>query len=152
MDALRLWLSSLTTPLIAILGIWIAYQQYKLQRYKLRKDVSEARIAIFFAVKNLLQSGLKQNNPDIEAVDEFNLAVAGSTFLFGPEITNYLDTLRERYLEMWSIAEQKKENDFTNAVEEKEKLIIKRDHKKWMREQLEDAEKLFKKYLDLSKA
>jgi hypothetical protein len=46
MENLRLWLTALTTPLIAVLGLWIAYQQFRLQSYRFRYDLSERRLAI----------------------------------------------------------------------------------------------------------
>lgn len=152
MIELKEWLCALTTPVVAILGIWIAYQQLKNQRYALRRDLTQQRLVIFNAVRELLEVGLENQLPPIEAVDRFNLATIGAPFLFGPEVTTYLEKLRQKYLEIWGISDQQADEGFNNALDEKKALAKRREHRAWMRNQFLDAERVFKKYLDLSVA
>lgn len=152
MIEIKEWLTALMTPVVAILGLWIAYQQLKNQRYALRKDLTQQRLVIFNAVRELLEEGLGNPPPPIEAVDRFNLATVGAPFLFGPEVTTYLKELRQKYLEVWGISDQQADEGFNNEPDKKKALATRREHRAWMRTQFLDSERVFKKYLDLSSA
>jgi hypothetical protein len=136
---------------VAALGLWIAYQQFRLQRYALRRDLTQQRLAIFNAVRELLGE-VGKRSPPIEAVDQFNQATVGAPFLFGAEVATYLEELRRRYLEVWGISDQQADEGFRTEPAEAEALAVKREHRAWMRAQYHDAERVFKKYLDLSAA
>lgn len=152
MNELREWLAALTTPMIAVLGIWIAFQQLRLSRYQFCNDLTEKRLLIFYAMRNLLGAGLKGPYPDIKEVDEFELAIVEAPFLFGPEIISYLEEMGDKYMAIWLISDQQKDKDFEDRRDEQQKLEKRREYKKWMREQIVQSKKLFKPYLDLSKA
>lgn len=83
-------LSSLATPIIAALGIWIAYRQSRTARYKLKLDLYEKRLVIYEAVRNaigtIVTSG--KTNSDIER--EFLIGIAGAKWLFDKELEKYL--------------------------------------------------------------
>jgi hypothetical protein len=143
---MREWFTALATPLIAIIGLCIAYQQHRLQRYQLKKDLFEKRWKIYLAVTKLLESSLR-SKVEIEVVDQFNLDTMPASFLFGNEVANYLERLRDSYIRMSEISEDKSEPDFASDENKKvlnEELRIKR---KWMREQLTESREVFKKYL-----
>lgn len=152
MNELREWLSALMTPVIGFLGIWIAFRQHKSQQYALRRDLMSQRLAIFDAVRELLEDGLKNRLPPIEAVDRFNKATVSAVFLFRPEVVNYLDELRKKYLDIWSISAQQAEEGFESQLEEKVMLAKRRELRSWMRTQLLDARDVFKAHMDLSNA
>lgn len=152
MNELREWLSALMTPVIGFLGIWIAFRQHKSQQYALRRDLMSQRLAIFDAVRELLEDGLKNRLPPIEAVDRFNKATVSAVFLFRPEVVNYLDELRKKYLDIWSISAQQAEEGFESQLEEKVMLAKRRELRSWMRTQLLDARDVFKAHMDLSDA
>ena len=146
----RAWLTALTSPLIAVFGIWIAFQQYRLKKYSLRKDMFDKRLTVFSAVIELIKASLKSPHPEIEAVDEFNQKVAGASFLFNTEITDYLEKLRGHYLRIWEISDQENDEGFNDDNARKNLLAERREHKQWMREQPTTAETLFKEYLNLT--
>lgn len=152
MNELREWLSALMTPVIGFLGIWIAFRQHKSQQYALRRDLMSQRLTIFDAVRELLEDGLKNRLPPIEAVDRFNKATVSAVFLFRPEVVNYLDELRKKYLDMWSISDQQAEEGFESQLEEKAMLAKRRELRSWMRTQLLNARDVFKAHMDLSNA
>jgi hypothetical protein len=87
-----------------------------------------------------------------EAFYKFKRNIIGAKSLFGPEINQYLNKLCDVYSKVCEISDQQAENDFKDDNERQELLAIKRDYRTWMRKQFDEAEKLFKKYLDLSKA
>lgn len=152
MESLRLWLTALTTPLIAVLGLWIAYQQFRLQRYRFRYDLSERRLAVFFAVRELLKATLAVRRPNDEAWAKFALETAGASFLFKADVTNYLDRLRKSYLKIAEISDIEEDKDFADDEQRRMFLEKRRNERQWMREQLKEAENIFRPYLDLSTA
>ena len=152
MNEVREWLSALMTPVIGFLGVWIAFRQYKSQQYTLRKDLMLQRLAVFDAVRELLEDGLKNRLPPIEAVDRFNKATVSAAFLFRPEVASYLEVLRNKYLEVWNISAQQAEEGFESPLEEDAMLTRRRELRSWMREQLLEAKNVFKSHMDLSEA
>ncbi|HEY3566457.1 MAG TPA: hypothetical protein VGP73_00890 [Thermoanaerobaculia bacterium] len=152
MENLRLWLSALTTPFIAILGVWIAYQQYRLQQYRFRFDISEQRLAVFFAVREFIRSILASRGTNDEAWNQFALQTAGATFLFKSDVMIFLDQLGKSYQKVAEVSDIQTDKAFNNDVEQRALLAERRDEWQWMREQLSEAEKVFRPYLDLSDA
>lgn len=150
MENLRLWLSALATPLIAVLGLWIAYQQFRLQRYRFRYDLSERRLAVFFAVREFLEATLAVRLPNDEALAKFTLQTAGAAFLFKADVTNYLDRLRRSYLKIAEVSDIESDKDFASDEDRRVLLKERRNERQWMREQLKEAESVFRPYLDLS--
>jgi len=143
------WLTAWTSPLIAVFGIWIAFQQYRLKKYTLRKDLFDKRLTVFYAAIELINMSLQSQHPKIEAVDEFNQKVAAAPFLFNTEITDYLKELRRRYLKIREISDQENDQDFSDDNVRDRLLKERREHKQWMREQPTIMETLFKKYFNL---
>jgi hypothetical protein len=114
---IRSWLNALTSPLLAVFGIWIAFQQYRLKQYTLRKDLFDKRLTIFSAAIELIKVSLQSQHPGIKAIDEYNLKVAGASFLFRAEITDYLEQLRRQYIRIWEISDKERDNDFRGYLE-----------------------------------
>jgi len=152
MDSLRIWLTALTAPAIAALGLWIAYQQFRLQRYKFRADLSEKRMAVFVAVRELLDAALSAQLPPEDALVRFRLATASAPFLFGPDVNQFLARLHSSYAKVLEISEIRQEEAFADDQERRNLLAERRDLKSWMRGQLTEAQSVFRPYLDLSAA
>jgi hypothetical protein len=151
-ENLRLWLSALTTPFIAILGLWIAYQQFRLQRHRFRFDLSERRLAVFFAVREFLRSTLAVRGTNDEAWTKFALQTAGATFLFKADVITFLDRLGKSYQKVAEVSDIQADKAFNDEAEQGMLLAERRDEWQWMREQLKEAERVFRPYLDLSAA
>ncbi len=150
MAELREWLTALTTPVVAALGLWIAYQQLETQKRALRRDVADRRLAILRAVLDLLREAAGEPRPPIEAVDRFNVAIVEAHFLFKPELMAYLEGLRDSYLEIWTISTQQTEEGFGAPFAREQALARRRELRSWMRAQGEGAVEAFRKYLDMS--
>jgi hypothetical protein len=146
---MREWFTALATPLIALIGVYIAYQQHKLQRYLLKKDLFEKRWVVYLAVVKLLEAALKNRQPEIESVDQFNLETLSAPFLFDAEVVKYLEELRENYLRIWFISNQRDEKDFSSDEERKELLEELNAKRKWMRGQFDrSTREVFQKFLN----
>ena len=74
-------------------------------------------------------------------------------FLFGPEVTAYIDEIYKRGLKLWRWTQEYR--DYTQEKPEgyDHQKVVDEMHKEleWLTEQFEPAKQKFKKYLDISK-
>lgn len=84
-------LSALLTPLIAILGVLIAGNQWITAKRKLKLDLYEKRLVVYEATRNaigeIVTSG--KTTPEIEM--RFLQGIAGSKWLFDKKMVTYLN-------------------------------------------------------------
>lgn len=139
------------TPLIAIITVYIAWQQWKTNKKKLFLDLYDRRLKIYEEVRQILSIILRDARASYDDLMKFRRAVSEADFLFGSEITIYIDKIYQRgvKLEYWN----REYRDFTQPIPEGY------DHKKvcdgmheesvWLMHQFEPAKEKFKRYLDL---
>jgi hypothetical protein len=139
------------TPFIAAAAAFIAYQQYRVNELKLKLDQYDRRLKIYTEVRNLLRIVMRDANvKDFDAV-AFRSSVAEADFLFGPEITKYLDEVYSHVVDlgMWSsmyrdsTQEQPPDYDHQKVVKSKHEAL------RWLTSQYEPALAKFKPYLTL---
>ncbi len=87
--------SAALTPVIAIITVYIAYQQYQTNRYKLRLDLYDKRFKVFLGLREFLSNIIQNADVSNEAIFQFNLATSESVFLFDKEVSNYLQNIKE---------------------------------------------------------
>jgi hypothetical protein len=85
---------------------WIAYMQIRIAAVKNNLDLYDKRFKIFEAASTYLQHLLVEGNVSDGALNEFNIGVAGSVFLFGNDVNTYLEALRRRSLSLSALTEQ----------------------------------------------
>lgn len=153
MDELLRVLQGLLTPVIAGIACYIAWQQWKTNRDKLNLDRYEKRLEIYKEVVRFISIGIREANYSDNELMNFKPNVSEADFLFGEEISKYINELQKRAVNLsyWNkeyrdYSQPKPENyDHKKIVEEKHKELI------WISSQLQPAKDLFKKYLDVSK-
>lgn len=153
MDELLKISQGLLTPLIAIVASYIAWQQWKTNKDKLRLDKYDRGLAIYKEVVRFISIGIREANYNNKELMSFKPNVSEADFLFGEEITKYIDELQERAckLSYWSgeyrdYSQPKPENyNHEKIVDEMHKEL------NWIVSQLPIARDIFKKYLDVSK-
>ncbi len=150
METVRLWLSALMTPVIAALGLWIAYQQYRIQQYRLKHDLSERRYAILAAARDLIVAAVSSRRTPEDAFFRFRASIVGASFVFGTDVVAYLDGLRERYSRMLEIEDIKADNAFEGDDQRGSLLEELRNRRQAMRAELEKIDDIFRPYFDLS--
>ncbi len=82
--------------LIGLAVIWIAYQQWQVNRANLREKLFERRFEVFEESRDFLEAVVRNGG-----LDDYNLsaiwrAINLSRFLFDKELTEYLSELRTR--------------------------------------------------------
>lgn len=152
MDEILRIFQGLLTPVIGIIALYIAWQQAKTNRDKLNLDRYEKRLKIYKEVVRFIQIGCTKANYNADELMNFKPNVSEADFLFGEEISNYIDELQKRAvnLSVWNeeyrdYSQPKPEGyDHQEVVSEKHKEL------KWISSQIEQSRILFKKYLDVS--
>jgi len=137
------------TLLIAVMGAYIAYQQFKLGRERHKLDLYDRRMAVFDGVNRLVTATMiYENEFPRDELFLFNSAVSQAQFLFGPEIKNWLDEVRQRAWRMSSLdARERAASEDTKA---KYTAELRKLHN-WFWENKEAHHLLFKPYLQFAK-
>ncbi len=140
----------LLTAVIAIAGIFIAYQQYKLHRQKVRSELYERRASVYRTVILTLQrvvTGIPKDDRDL--FSDFFSGTAEAHFLFDSDVNEYLEEIKKRLIEASMMSMQQRDENFANDTDKKESLAKKREHLSWFRMQIAEAYKVFERYLKL---
>ena len=91
----------LLTPVIAIVATYIAYQQWQTNRKKLNLERYDRRPRVYEEVRKILSIILRDANASTEDLLKFRTSVSEADFLFGPEISEYIDQNYKRGLSLW---------------------------------------------------
>lgn len=147
-------LQSSLTPVIAIITIYIAYQQFKTNRQKLKLEHYDRRLRIYEEVRKILSIIVRDAKANTQDLLKFRTSVSEADFLFGPEIPTYIDEIYTHGLNLWRCNQEYRDYtqgtapegyDLNKIVDEKHKELL------WLTDQFEPAKRKFKKYLDLSR-
>jgi hypothetical protein len=148
-------LKALLTPVIAAIAVYIAYQQYQVNKRKFEFDRYERRIHIYREVRAVLIRVQRDFKPEIAELQNFITATAEADFLFGPEIPAYIDEIVKRGWALRSAHNQYR--DMFQPVPpgyDHEKVVSEmHEQETWFTEQIPTgaAKAKFKKYLDVSR-
>jgi len=81
------------TPIIGALAVYIAWQQHRTNRNNLRLNLYDRRYEVFDALMSLLAHIAQRVDVTDEQLYEFYRATNQSQFLFGKEISEYLEEI-----------------------------------------------------------
>jgi hypothetical protein len=145
-------LAALLTPAIAIITTYIAIQQYRNGKAKLRHDLYDRRMAVYKAASKYLSlvviTYAITENPEEEkkALQEFIAANSESHFLFDKEVVNYLALIHITGIMRPTTRYLIEKGDPAQVEEQKQKLA---ETTETHRQQLQGLQDVFMKYLDL---
>jgi hypothetical protein len=109
-------LQGLLTPVIAIITTYIAWQQWRGNKQKLKMDGYGRRLHVYQEVVKMLKQCANGEIREFSIILEFGAATAEADFLFGPEIREYLDEISTRAAKLRSANVQYR--DFKQTVAE----------------------------------
>ena len=142
---------SMLTPMIAVITVYIAWQQWRLNERKLNLELYDRRLKVYGEVKQILSIILRDAKASYEDLGKFYGAASEADFLFGPEIQNYIEEIYQHGVQLQSWNSQY--CDYTKPIPEGY------DHKKvcdgmhselmWLTHQFEPAKQKFKNYLSI---
>jgi hypothetical protein len=126
-------LAALLTPTIAIAGAYIAWQQWRTNRNKLKLDLFERRYALYDAAAKLLGSIMGSGKATDKATYEFLVATKGAKFIAGREIARYFDD--ELYKKAIDLQALHSELEGLEGEERKRNIEKQRELKNWFQDQ-----------------
>ena len=140
-------LSATLVPIIALVTVYIAWHQYRLNRYRVRLDLFNRRLKVFECVDSFLKSVISSASCDFSDIRKLRQGTAEARFLFGKEIPRYIDALvgHGSDLDTWNQKYAHPEYDHDKVVEGRSR------ERRWLTEQIDEAVTKFKKYLDMSR-
>ena len=143
----------LLTPIIAIVATYIAWQQWKTNQQKLFLDLYDRRLKIYEEVRRILSIILRDAKASYEDLLKFRTSVSEADFLFGSDITEYIDEIYKRgvQLQYWSGEYRDYSQEKPEGYDHKKICDGMHSELKWLISQFEPAKLKFKKYLDISK-
>lgn len=86
-------LTALLTPLIAILTVYIAYQQYRTSHQTLNLARFDRRMLVYVEIKSFLGIIMRDANVSFDDIARFQQSVADADFLFSREIARYMQEI-----------------------------------------------------------
>lgn len=148
------YLQGLLTPVIAIIAVYIAWQQASTNELRQKLDLFDRRYQTLNEVRKLLSLAVGKGDLAIEEVRQFMAETLPAEFLFGPEVKEYIGEVYSHGLSLWTAKEELRgifEGGTApgslnrQAVAEKIATEV-----KWLAAQLPVTADKFKKYLDMS--
>ena len=86
-------LTALLTPTVAILGVYIAIQQYRLAKEKHRIEIYDRRMKIYSATLELIRNTFRNSDISEDMYYKFEEGIAEAEFLFGKEVVALLEDI-----------------------------------------------------------
>lgn len=143
------YFSALLTPIVAVFGIYIATQQWRTARNKLKLDLFDKRLAVYEATRSFLASIITSGKITQENEMLFLAGTRGAKWLFGNEIEQYIDK------QLWNQSNKliclQSTFDSLPSPEERESNIKKQTEiKLWFNNQLvNEVDNKFSQFLSL---
>ena len=143
---------ALLTPIIAVVATYIAWQQWRTNRQKLLLDRYDRRLRVYEEVRQILSLILRDAKASYDDLLKFRTSVSEADFLFGREITDYIDEIYKRgvNLQYWSGEYRDSTQDKPEGYDHQKIVDAMHAELTWLTEQFEPAKQKFRKYLDIS--
>jgi len=143
-------LSGLLTPIIALIAVYIAYQQHRIGKKKLNLDLYERRYSVFSEVKKLLKYMNENSQIDTIEIQKFMFRTNDRKFLFDSDITAFIEVLKDNALALSHATEHlKKPEQYKGTIAEDNQTASRLE--KWFTEAYEGVENRFMEYLEFKK-
>jgi len=96
------------TVIVAVVGAYIAFQQFWLASERLKLDLFEKRFSVFAAARLFLSKVTQNAGVSTEDYWQYRGAVAEATFLFDEDVIAFLDEIDSRAVHLWTVEEEMK--------------------------------------------
>ena len=133
------YFSAALIPLIAIITTYIAYQQYRTNKLRLKHDLFERRWSVYKTIMETLEAVIREGNINDDKLLKFNIERAKSYFLFDESLHKYIDEIYEKLVDLQEM----------NSATEEEKAKKRGELKKWFIAQIKVTKEKFHKFLNL---
>ncbi|GHA41097.1 hypothetical protein GCM10008927_01730 [Amylibacter ulvae] len=135
--------------LVAIVVGYIAYQQWQVNRASFKEKMFDRRYTIYKGTQKFLGSILRSARVEDEEFFEFMGVVEESKFLFGSDVSSYLEEIRVHSIDM-RLSHSKYQN--LPVGDERSEFVAKEHAElKWLNDQLGLLVSKFEKYINFGK-
>ena len=153
-DLAQQWLEiskGLLTPVIAIIAVYVAWQQWQLNKRKMKLELYDRRKAVYEELKGLFHVISRDANVGMRDLSTYWVNVSEADFLFGSDVTNYLKEIYDHGVKLSYWNRQYRDSTQTKPPGYDHGKVVDGMHKEltWLMEQGEPAMEKFKKYLNL---
>lgn len=142
------YLSALLVPTIAIVGAFIAWQQWRINRARLKNELFDRRYEQFCVVRDFIGSIMTSGQSTLEEQRKYLVGTRGMRFLFDKKIAEYVD----EHIWVPAIDLECLESELQGLPvgdERSENVHKQRDIKQKLHEELKGLEDRFAEYLQL---
>jgi len=142
--------SAFLTPIIALIAVYIAYQQWRLRREHFQLELFDKRYTVYEGTKNFISIILEKGYPGEKEISGFQESTHDATFLFENEVQERLDQILEngkKLNDLNTLIALTEQASSDGAKEEKENEDEIQD---WFKEEYDRIKKLFMKYLKMN--
>lgn len=151
MQQLPHWVSilgALLTPLIAVLALFIAWQQWRTNRNKLKLELFERRYAFYEAAMRLIGTIQTSGVSTEDTMLKFLVATRGARFIVGKELSQYFDNdLYRKAVELNGLESELQ--GLSAGAARSSNVRKQREIKTWLSDQREVLDAKFSPLLDL---
>jgi hypothetical protein len=138
--------SALLTPIVAILGAWIAWAQWKINQRRLQHELFDRRIKLYQVVAAYIANAISLG--DVEKGEEYQFLrdTKHSIFIFDKEIADYTDGIYKKSIDLQFLSNRQRQlqGKALEEVSEKRQKVF-----KWFTDELNTLPKKFEKFLEL---
>ncbi|WP_114717820.1 hypothetical protein [Vibrio cholerae] len=147
-------LSALLVPILTIIGIYVAYQQYVINRQRLNHETYERRLAVYKAVQLHLSKTIQMGRTTYQDALKFNSEASEAAFLFDSEISDLISKIYKQSISMASYNEKLCPSgggqglpigDKRNEVAEKESELL-----QWHMDTLSELKSIFHPHMKIT--
>lgn len=146
-------LSALLMPAIALIALYVAYQQYKTNQQRLRHETYERRLKVYKAVQAHLSVILGAGKTSYQECRLFYSSASEAAFLFDKSVMEKIDEIYSKSIDMVRLHEQLYPSDGSSGLpvgEERSKVSQQEGELlKWHNAQLKESKVFFAKKLGL---
>lgn len=144
--------NSILTPIIAIIAIYIAWQQYKINHSSLNNQTYERRFKVFKAVMSYIADIMRTGRVDWQRASQFYAEASEADFLFSEKISIKIKELYDKGIKLGAIREELYPSDGTDGIqgtERGEHAKKSTELMKWFENQIKEVKELFKKEMQI---
>lgn len=138
-------LAAVLTPLVALIGIGVAWQQLSINRGRLRHELFDRRWVQFEALNEFIAEIVKFGTTTRKDYAKYMRHTRGAEFLFDDRIGGYLNDVGERALGLIRLDERKREPEANYPEIESERL----ESLAWFHKQINTTETMFARFMRL---
>lgn len=146
-------LSAFLTPTIALIAIYIAFQQHRINKQRLRHETYERRLNIYKVVQKHLSIILREGKMTYQGCAEFYAEASEAAFLFDKSVQDKIDNMYRKSSDVVALYEKMYPSDSSPGLpvgEERSKVALEHSELlKWYHHQLSDSKEFFAKKLGL---